>query len=149
MQARDYRDVVTGAVLMALGGAAAVYAATHYKLGTLNYMGPGLFPTAVGLLLAVFGAFILVPGLRRAGVVPQVEVRQALAVLASIAAFALLATSFGLFPAAMGLTLVASLGDDKVQPAGAAILGAILGVCSYGLFVVGLRLPLAAFSWPW
>ena len=55
MQKRDLKDILAGAVLIALGLPGAAYALATLPLGTLRRMGPGMFPAALGLILALFG----------------------------------------------------------------------------------------------
>ena len=51
MYARDWRDVIAGGLLGLGGLAIAAYAVSHYSLGTLQHMGPGMFPAATGVVL--------------------------------------------------------------------------------------------------
>ena len=50
-------DYLAGA-LMVLIGAGAVYVCSHYRMGTLTSMGPGFFPTLLGVLLILLGIAI-------------------------------------------------------------------------------------------
>ena len=47
-------DYYAGA-LVAVIGAGAAFVSSHYRVGTLTSMGPGFFPVALGVLLAVMG----------------------------------------------------------------------------------------------
>ena len=47
-----------GGALMILVGLSAAYAGSHYRIGTLSRMGPGFFPTSLGVLLTAVGAAI-------------------------------------------------------------------------------------------
>jgi hypothetical protein len=55
MLSRDYRDIVGGLLLVVLGLGFSWYAAEHYDLGSLRRMGPGMFPTVLGVALACLG----------------------------------------------------------------------------------------------
>lgn len=57
------RKDLAGGLLLAITGAAVALRATHYSLGTLNRMGPGYFPLALGVLLAVCGVLIVINAL--------------------------------------------------------------------------------------
>ena len=59
------RKDVLGGGLMLLLGLGAAFQASHYELGSLRRMGPGYFPLALGVILAVTAALILLGGLRR------------------------------------------------------------------------------------
>lgn len=148
MRERDHRDIAAGGFLVAVGLGAALYAATHYGMGSLRNIGPGAFPTGAGLVLAALGLAMLVPALGRAGVRGPVEGGVAAAVLASVAAFALVLPRFGLVPATVALVVVARLAARPARPAGTLALAAGLSVLAWAVFVVALGVPLAAFRWP-
>jgi hypothetical protein len=61
MWIRKYQDALSGALLMAVGCIAAVYAIRTYDIGTLSATGPGMFPIALGLLLILQGGGIAAP----------------------------------------------------------------------------------------
>ena len=52
------KDYYGGALMILLGGSAA-YAAQSYNIGSLAHMGPGYFPFAVGILLALTGVLMV------------------------------------------------------------------------------------------
>jgi hypothetical protein len=142
MQARDYRDIAAGGALCAAGVFAGWHAASSYNLGTIGYMGPGMFPAGVGFILAGLGLMILVPALFRTGAPPQVDWRAAAAVLASIAAFAAVARFFGLIPAAVALTILAVLADGRLGVFRTLLLALGLSLLAYLVFILGLGVPL-------
>ena len=51
------KDYYGGALLVILGVSAA-YAANSYNLGSLAHMGPGYFPFAIGVLIAICGVLL-------------------------------------------------------------------------------------------
>jgi len=57
------KDFWAGALLASIGVAAAVLA-RDYPFGTSLRMGPGYFPTVLGVTLALFGGYFLVRSLR-------------------------------------------------------------------------------------
>ena len=148
MGRRDNRDLATGAVFILTGLGAAIWAATHLQLGSFARIGPGMFPVCVGIALAVFGAAILLPALRRAGELPAADLRPAAAVLAAVAVFAATVRLFGLVPASVGLTFVALLADGRPRPIPALVLAAILSFLAWAIFVRGLGVQLDAVRWP-
>jgi hypothetical protein len=148
MLSRDYRDIVTGAVLTLAGLIYAGYTAAKYDTGSISEMGPGMFPLGLGLMLAGFGVVIALPALRRVGEPVEVEWRQAVAVVASIVVFGLLIRPFGLVPAVIALTLVATLGDDKLGLRGALLLAAGVTAMAALIFVIGLGMLIPLVRWP-
>lgn len=148
MLSRDYRDIVTGVVLTLAGLIYALYAGTKYDIGTISEMGPGMFPLGLGLMLAGFGVFIALPAFARVGEPVDVEWRQAFAVVASIVVFGLLIRPFGLIPAVIVLTLVATLADDKLGLRGALLLACGVTAMAALIFVVGLGMLIPLVRWP-
>lgn len=148
MYSRDYTDIVGGLVLICIGLAFSGYAATHYDIGTVRRMGPGMYPTILGVALAVFGAAQIVPALRRTGQKPDIRFWTPLFVLGACGVFALMLRTCGLFPAITVLTVVASLAELEIRPVRMAMLSAVLCLTAWLIFVVafGLNLPLA--RWP-
>jgi len=145
---RDYRDLIAGALLVALGIASAWYAGTHYRLGEVSRMGPGMFPAALGVLMAILGFFIALPAWFRRGTLPKPDIRPTLLVLASVLAFALLVEWAGMVPAIFVLTGLAVLADNKLGVRATLVLASVLALSTWLIFRVGLGIQLQPFVWP-
>jgi hypothetical protein len=93
MHTYDYRELISGTLLVAVGLFAGIYATRHYNLGTLQHIGPGMFPAMLGFLLAGIGVLIALRALfsgshpRNGDGMSAFEVRPFVAVLAGIFAF--------------------------------------------------------------
>lgn len=148
MYSRDYRDIVSGGVLTVFGAWFAWYAITHYGRGTMTNVGDGLFPAALGTILAFLGLAIVLAGLRREGSKFGFRFREPVFVILGVAGFALTIGSFGLVPAIVVLTVLASLADLNVRPLGLAALCLVLCLLVYLIFVVGLKLAIPIAAWP-
>jgi Ca2+/H+ antiporter len=149
MYPRDYRDIVSGAGLIAFGLWFAWYAYTHYRFGTLVRIGDGMFPVVLGCMLAFFGAVILVGGLLKRGPKVQFAAATALCILLGVAAFALVVPRFGLVPAIVALALISALADiRKFSVLSLSVLCAALSLLTYLIFKVGLGLAMPMFAWP-
>ncbi len=148
MHSKDIGDIAAGLTLFALGLAAAIYCATHYDLGTLNYMGPGMFPTGSAAVLAFFGILITVPAFTRAAPLPSINLRPALAIIAGVAGFALTISDFGLVPATILLTAITVLADRRLGIIGTLMLAAGLSLLGWLIFIFALDIPVPAFAWP-
>ncbi|WP_163271755.1 tripartite tricarboxylate transporter TctB family protein [Chelativorans alearense] len=149
MSNRDYGDMFGGGALVAIGAFIAYYAVTTLSLGTVSRMGPGMFPAALGVILAVLGAVILIPALFREGEALKVEPRSLISVTTAMLAFVLLVEPFGLVPAIVVLTLIATCADGKLGWLGSAILAVVLAGGAVLIFQVGLDLQLPTLNWPW
>ena len=149
MYRRDYRDIISGLLLVLVGGAVGGHAWLNYPMGTLRHMGPGMFPTWLGLLLLGIGVLVLLPALIRAG--PRLErphIRPFLMVIGGGVAFAYVVTTFGMVPAVVVLTVLAILADDKLGLVGTLTLCIVLSLIAVAIFSYGLKVPLQPFRWP-
>lgn len=148
MLSRDYKDIAGGLLLVIVGLFFSWYASAYYDLGTPRRMGPGMFPVALGLVLAAFGAIMVVPAFFRRGEMPVVRIWTPIFVLIGVAGFAMLIRPFGLMPAVMAVVIISSFAELKVRPVSLAILTISLCVIAWLVFRVGLGLPVAMFRWP-
>lgn len=145
---RDYRDLIAGGLLIVLGVASAWYAGTEYRLGAVSRMGPGMFPTALGVLMAIIGFFIALPAWFRRGTLPMPDFRPMFLVLASVLAFAVLVEWAGMVPAIFVLTGLAVLADNKLGVRATLVLASVLSFSTWLIFRVGLGIQLQPFVWP-
>ena len=158
------KDHYGGALLLALG-AAAIVAGAGYPIGTLQQMGPGFFPVALGVLMALVGLAVLAttplaarrpaePGARPAVGAeyahlagPVVQWRGWLCIVGGIASFVVLAAHGGLVPASFVSVFVAALGDRNNSVRDAALLALLMTVLGVVVFHYGLHLLLPLFQW--
>jgi hypothetical protein len=145
---RDYRDLIGGFLLIVVGVWAGLHAASTFDLGTVNRMGPGMFPMSLGFLLAGLGALIAIPAFFRQGTLPTIDWRPAIFVMAGVLIFALTVTRLGMVPAIILLTFAAVAADTKIGWRGAILLSIALSVIAYLIFRVGLGIVLEPFRWP-
>ena len=64
LEFRKNRDFWAGLMFFGIG-AVAILVARDYPFGRLLRMGSGFFPTLLGVILMLFGIYIMVKGLRR------------------------------------------------------------------------------------
>ncbi len=148
MQARNYRDILGGGLLLALGLFYSGYAASHYDLGSPRHMGPGFFPTGLGLVLAGFGAvLILTASLRQSPKMP-IRIMVPILILTGVATFAAIIRPFGLVPAIFAVTAISSLADHKLRTIHLALLCIVLSLLAWLTFRVGLSLSIPMLRWP-
>lgn len=143
----DLGDIAAGVVLFVSGLAVAWYAINTYDLGVMTRMGPGMFPMALGFVLAGLGILIVIPALFQAGSKLEVRVWTPLFVLAGIGAFALIVRPFGMVPAIFGVVIISSFAELEVRPVSLALLSISLCVLAWLIFLVGLGIPVPLFRW--
>ena len=147
MRIRNATDFWTGLLFGGFGLFAAVYAATHYKLGTAVRMGPGYFPTWVGALVAILGLIVLLRSLQLDGPpLPRVRVRPILFVLGGSLAFGYVLKPLGLVIATILLVAISALGGHEFRWREVLLLAVGLAAFAVGVFVYGLGLPFPL--WP-
>lgn len=145
MKSKDTRDIIGGFTLVAIGLFAALYA-QRYDLGELQEMGPGYFPTALGVLLTVLGLFIAIPAFFREGTTINIEWKSLIWVLISLSVFAIALTKAGLIVATI-LSVLAAAVPSKSSWKTRVILALSLAVIIYLVFLFGLGMILPV--WPW
>ena len=146
MKIRSPKDFWSGLIFVAMG-VLFIALASQYRLGDLHRMGPAMFPTMVGALLAVLGAVIAARALVLAGPpVPAFAVRPLAFGLVSIVLFGLALQWLGLVIAVAVLVLVGAYASREVRPLENLALAGVMVLFSVGVFVwlLGLPLPL----WP-
>lgn len=145
--------VAPGAVLTAIGAAAAAYVALHYRIGSISSIGPGMFPFGLGLLLAGFGALMSLEALRPAagpGIEkPPVLIGPALAVFVGVALFALLIDRAGMLPATAALTLCSGLASGRFDVRRSLVVFVVLSLVALLLFrmTLGIHVPMIRGIW--
>lgn len=135
------RDIIAGAVFMAIGIAGLVEG-TAYRVGTALDMGPGYIPRLLCWLMIALGLLIGIKGyLAGNQSMPRVHLRPLGFVVASLLIFAVLLQPAGLLIAAGACVLVASLAAQDRQLIQTLFLAVGLAVAAALIFVVALRLP--------
>jgi hypothetical protein len=145
-----------GGALMVLIGLVAAYAGLGYKTGTPSHMGPGFFPVAIGVLLALTG--ILIAASARgdsSGPAPSVghgggglpDMRGCICIVLSVLAFLLLGVYGGLVPATFGIVFISALGDRTNTVMQALLLSLAMCIVAVIVFWWALQLQLPLFQW--
>ncbi|MBE9607620.1 tripartite tricarboxylate transporter TctB family protein [Acetobacteraceae bacterium H6797] len=133
-----------------------------YHLGTLNRMGPGFMPTALGVILTLIGLALLIQTFfRRVEPAPMpghspsaehpistaTQWRGWLCICAGVLAFALLAEHTGLIPATFACVLITAMGDVENRWWEAIVLAVGMVIASVGIFWWGLGVLLPLVKW--
>jgi putative tricarboxylic transport membrane protein len=146
MRMRSPKDFWAGLFFVAVG-IGFILLASQYRMGTMHRMGPGMFPTLVGALLAVLGAITTLRSFVLTGErVPRFHARPIGVSLVAIVLFALALQWLGLIAAVAVLVLLGAWAARDVRPLENLALAAVMIAFSVAVFVwlLGLPLPL----WP-
>lgn len=143
MTIRNPRDFWAGALYLALA-MAVLWIGRNYETGSSARMGPGYFPTALGMLLGLFGVASIARSFLRDGEpIAPFAWRPMLLVLGSVVLFALLVTRLGALIALPCMIVMAALASRHSR-LDAKSLAALFGIVAFCLlvFIKGLGLPL-------
>lgn len=145
---RNQKDFAAGVVYV-LAGAAFAIGAFNYKVGDAARMGPGWFPLAVGLLLALVGAIVMAMALRPRAVVESMkrpELGPMAWILGGVVLFGLLLQPLGLVLSLIVLVVVSSRASHEFRWKAAVVNAVVLTLFSVFVFVKGIQLQIA--MWP-
>jgi putative tricarboxylic transport membrane protein len=146
MRIRSPKDFWAGLIFVAIG-VGFILLAQQYRLGDMHRMGPAMFPSLVGALLAVLGAILTLRAFVLDGAaVPRFYARPIGVSLLAIVLFGIALQWLGLVAAIAALVLVGAYAARDVRPLENLALAAAMIVFSVAVFVwlLGLPLPL----WP-
>ena len=146
MRIRSPKDFWAGLIFVAIGGG-FVLLAQQYRLGDMHRMGPAMFPTLVGALLAALGAVMVLRSFALDGApVPRFYARALGISLLAIVLFGIALQWLGLVAAIALLVLVGAQAAREVRPLETVALAVVMIAFSVAVFVwlLGLPLPL----WP-
>jgi hypothetical protein len=138
---RANKDFWAGLMLIAIG-AGAIFFARSYPFGTALRMGPGYFPTLLGGVLALFGLYLVVEGLRRPEpIVGNWSLRALIVVPLSLVLFGLLMDRAGFIPALVVLIFGSAAASAEFRLVEVALLTVVLTIFCTAVFIWGLGLP--------
>jgi hypothetical protein len=153
---RINKDLI-GGTLMTLVGLVAVMTGLGYRTGSLNRMGPGFFPVALGALLAVVGVVIAITSRGKAAADPVPEthahghrlpdLRGVVCILGGVIAFVAIGHYGGLIPATFSIVFISALGDRTNTLKEAACLAIAMCTVAAVVFAWALKLQLPLFAW--
>lgn len=138
-------DLLSGLAFVVLGLAIA-WMSQRYAMGTLRRMGPGFLPTALGLIIAGFGAIITLGAGRRPAELPVPVSVQALRpvvlILGAITFWAAAIEVIGLVLSTFGLVLIAAAASPGFRLLPALATAAVATVFAWAVFILGLNMPI-------
>jgi hypothetical protein len=141
------QDLAGGLFLLAVA-AVGTYGARELEAGTLGSMGSGLLPKVVAVLVAAFGALLVVEAFLTEGhALERWSLRGPLFVLGAAVVFALTIRSWGLVVAAPLAILISACADKSVRTMEIVLFAIALTAFSTVLFKFLLRLPIPLAPW--
>jgi hypothetical protein len=135
---------IGGALLFALS---IVFMIGGWRLGigVPTRLGTGAFPFVTGAVLAVLSIFVCIAERKGDGLAEEPDWVGLVAIAAALAVFASSVERIGLVPGVFAAVIVASLPDRSLSFAGKALLGIVVALACWGIFVELLNLPFKPF----
>lgn len=148
MRIVNQKDFWAGIMFMIFGAFFSIYG-TEYTFGTAAKMGPGYFPTALGVILIGIGLLLCVIAVHPKATPSKVDRFNFYMIghiIGGVILFGILLPSMGLAVALFSLLLVVSHASHEFRLRGSLITIAFLILISFGIFVWGLELQFPL--WP-
>lgn len=152
------RDFYAGGLMFLLGLGIALKGLT-YRTGTLMHMGPGFFPTSLGVILALLGIVIAGAALAPSdestdehggseAILPEHPQWWAwFCILMSPVLFVLFGSLFGMIPGTFACVFIAALGDKQSTWKSTVVLSTVVTIFGVALFSYLLQVPMPILMW--
>jgi putative tricarboxylic transport membrane protein len=135
------KDFWSGLMLIAIGVTAA-FIARDYPFGTALRMGPGYFPTVLGVVLALFGLYFVGRSLRSGEAIEgNWSIRALIIVPVAFVLFGVLMDRAGFIPALAVLIVGSAAAGREFRLREVALLTVVMIVFAVVVFIWGLGLP--------
>lgn len=138
---------IAAAVAVCLFGLFMAVKGADLPIGSLQRMGAGFMPVALGTILSLLGLVLIFEALRTAPEALAFRLRPLLVIAAAVLFFAFTVRSLGLIPATILTIVISAAADSPFRPLRALLAGAIISGLGYLIFLRGLRLSLDPFWW--
>ena len=135
------RDFLAGIVFVLIG-VLALAVAREYPMGTAMRMGSGYFPSVLGGILVLLGAWVMARGLRSGEKVEGAWGWKPLACVAlAFVLFGLIMPRLGLVPALVAAILASAAGGREFRVKEAIFLAVVVSAVAAFLLLVVLKMP--------
>ncbi len=129
-------------------GALAIFIATDYPFGSASRMGPGYFPTWIGIALVLLGLAISATGFKDQGEgVGKFAWKPMVLLSIAFIFFGWAIDHVGFVAASFVMVILASLAGRDFRWKESIIVAIVLIIGCWALFIKGLELPFPLFWW--
>jgi hypothetical protein len=142
MRIKNQKDFWAGVMFIGFGSFFAGFG-TEYTFGSADRMGPGYFPTLLGIIVIVLGIIVAISGLSPKAEEEKVDKfdwRTLFFVLFPIVLFGLVLNSLGLIVALFLLVMISSYAGHEFRWKEALVNSVVLIVLCFVIFVYALKL---------
>jgi putative tricarboxylic transport membrane protein len=128
-------------------GILAILVATNYPMGSAQRMGPGYFPTLIGIGLIILGALIVIPSFKQYGEgIGRWPWRAILFLTLGFIAFAWGIEALGFIPAMLILIVTSALAGGEARWKEVVAESVIMIAGCWAIFIWALELPFPLFG---
>ena len=148
MKIKNQKDFWS-AVMFIVFGVLFIAWSAEYQFGTTQRMGPGYFPTILGILLVLLGILVALPTFKHDAAethVGEIGWRGLTVILGSVLLYAILLPRLGFVISMASLVILSAMASREFTWKAALLSTVVLGVFSYLVFVKGLELQFPV--WP-
>ena len=148
MRIKNHKDFWAGVMFIAFGAFFAGFG-TQYKFGSAAQMGPGYFPTVLGMLVIVLGIVVAIGALRAGSPEERIDAfswSTLLLVLGAVVLFGVLLQPLGLVVALLAVVCVSSYASHEFAWRATLVNAAVLIALCLVVFVWALKLQFPL--WP-
>ena len=147
MKITSQEDFWAGIMFIAFG-LLAIYISQDYPFGTTSRMGPGYFPTWLGIIMAVLGVMVAATGFRIKGEGVGKFAYKAMVLLSvAFVFFGWAIDHLGFVPALFVMIFLAAAAGKEFHFKEVLMMSVFLIIGSWALFIWGLELPFPLFWW--
>ena len=147
---RNNKDFLAGLLFIAIG-VVAVAVARGYPMGNAMRMGPAWFPTVLGGILILLGAWVTARGIRSGEKVKgEWGWKPLLFIALAIVLFGFLMARLGLVPALVAVFLVSAAGGREFRFKEVLVLTALMSAFAVVVLLYVLKIPyplIAGYLW--
>ena len=142
------KDLIAGSIYIVVG-TVLFFASQNYQIGEARQMGPGYFPSLLGLLLLAFGIAAFVKGLRSKtpDPLPDHKILPLVMIVASVISFSLLIERAGLVIATFFCIGFACYQRWLTKPLEVFLIFAGITIFNVTVFVWIFGMPFKVFWW--
>ena len=147
---RSNKDFLAGLLFIAIG-VIAVVAARDYPMGNAMRMGPAWFPTVLGGILILLGAWVTARGIRSGEKLKgEWGWKPLLMISLAVLLFGFLMSRLGLVPALAAVFLVSAAGGREFRLKEVLVLTALMSAFAVVVLLYVLKIPyplIAGYLW--
>jgi len=147
LKIKSEEDFWAGVMFIAFG-ILAIVVARDYPIGSAMRMGPGYFPTGIGIILIILGAIVTAVSFAvEGGKVGNFNLKGMFLLGVAFLVVGWGIDNIGFVPSLFFLIFLSALAGKEFKLLEVLILSIVLIIGSWALFIVGLELPFPLFWW--